>query len=1453
MKFKNVKTRVMAFGLALLMGISPMGSASYAYAAEEGVSESTVEFDTEVKETTDEEAEGTATAEDITRRADDEFFVPETCMDGIHYDAEREDVTLHGIEAEDGSSYQPKQAGTYIATYLVVPKDQRDSYFIQRKILLTGTKGEAHTEQNGGKKQKEDTKTEEDSEPAPEEMPDVEVTSTQEEDTQEMLKALEEDIESGNVLLFSGADNTFNARSTVNLEKGENIYYPDYIGDYLTCWFQVNGKIAYCLESHKASPPTGDYVASVLDSNKKLQKVLYYGYGGAGDLTGSYLSGKSEEQKYVYTHIAASYAYAGEAGFTGCDYNDLVNAGVIAYIDYLSGQEEPPTGELSLSKTKMDAVRDGDVQKTPDIKLSGDHRNYITISVPRGVTCHNKTKDTSAANGKLKIYGGDTFCLSADMTVTGSYSSGSLKGSVRETWRTLVLSTGEASQDIGVFESETAEPVSFRVDWIDMGKVQLIKKDAETNNPLLGAVYGIYTDSACKKLLLQMPVTDGSGKAVSGYFDASMKTVYVKEITPPSLYTSNKTVYPVSVSAGKTVKVEAVDQPVKGQISLKKIDIETQAFLPQGDAKLTGAVYGLYAKEDIQKPDGTGVLHQKGSLIQQKTMGESGEIQFEDLYLGAMAIREISSPEGYLSDPNEYDATLTAETPEKEVVVKAVTSKEQVMKQAFQLIKVSEDGTQTETDLVKGAEFTVYLISKLSKVKDGSLKPANGSNFTAEDFTAYDFTGEKPAITYENGKPVDVPVLVTDAKGYAKSVELPYGTYICVETKTPDNLKQVNPFVVTINKDSREPQQWRVFDDRPFDFLLKIVKKDAQTSQPVLKNSATYKVYNCEKEEYVEQVIQYPEKGKISEFSTNSQGFLVLPQALKAGHYRIEEISAPDSYVRQGYEQSLTDGEAVISPLEVTGKGVYGESPKEGIELVINTDTPHQIDPDTGAYMVEVTQYNDEQVGSLKLTKVGEQLTEVKGESIFEKVTGFFSNLKEKVTGEESDSTGIKQDFVYEEGSVEGAVFELYAKDTIYSPDNATDDTGNPVIRYQKDDLVATLTTDANGTSVVNNLPLGSFYLKETKAGEHFVLNTEQKVFTLSAGDDTAAVVYEGVTYKNERQKVEISIHKKDTVSGEPMEGVIFDLYAGEDILSAQGEVLLLKDTLIESKATAEDGTLTFDSQLYHGNYYVKEQRVPGYMPNEEIWEFEAAYADQNASVISLTEEVENQPTESHFTKTDLTTGKELEGAALQILDSEKNVVEEWISTKEAHIVYGLPEGDYILHEELAPLADGYVSAADVEFTVLEDGSIAQVEMKDEYSKAEISKTDLTTGKELDGAKLQVLDKDGKVLEEWVTDGKPHKVEKLPVDVELTLREITAPDGYEIAEDVKFTLKDTTEVQKVEMKDARTPEKPAGSVPKTGDNPLKPILLLAVCGACAVAWIAVTIRRRKRRKADEEE
>ena len=197
----------------------------------------------------------------------------------------------------------------------------------------------------------------------------------------------------------------------------------------------------------------------------------------------------------------------------------------------------------------------------------------------------------------------------------------------------------------------------------------------------------------------------------------------------------------------------------------KKIDKETQAFLPQGDSSLAGAVYGLYAREDIVHPDGkTGVLFKKDSLIAQGVIKEDGTLDFSKLYLGKMYVKEITPPEGYTVDPTEYEVDLAYEGQEVAEVTRDLTVQEQVKKQAFQLIKISEDGDQTETDLVEGAGFQVYLVSSLSKVESGELQPSNGDQFTAEDFRGYDFSKEEVAVSYVDGKAVPVPELITDKK-----------------------------------------------------------------------------------------------------------------------------------------------------------------------------------------------------------------------------------------------------------------------------------------------------------------------------------------------------------------------------------------------------------------------------------------------------------------------------------------------------------------------------------------------------------------------------------------------------------------------------------------------------------------------------------------------------------------
>ena len=160
--------------------------------------------------------------------------------------------------------------------------------------------------------------------------------------------------------------------------------------------------------------------------------------------------------------------------------------------------------------------------------------------------------------------------------------------------------------------------------------------------------------------------------------------------------------------------------------------------------------------------------------------------------------------------------------------------------------------------------------------------------------------------------------------------------------------------------------------------------------------------------------------------------------------------------------------------------------------------------------------------------------------------------------------------------------------------------------------------------------------------------------------------------------------------------------------------------------------------------------------------------------------------------------GIEIEGAKLQVLDEDGNLIEEWISGKEPHKVTGLEENKtYKLHEELA--VGNYVKASDIEFKVTTDKNNQKIIMIDKL--VEITKTDLTNGNELEGAELEVIDEDGNIIDKWISTKEPHQVKGLEEGKTYILRETTAPYGYEITEEIKFIVTTEKETQKIEMKD----------------------------------------------------
>lgn len=300
-----------------------------------------------------------------------------------------------------------------------------------------------------------------------------------------------------------------------------------------------------------------------------------------------------------------------------------------------------------------------------------------------------------------------------------------------------------------------AGSLSYKITWTKECYVSIVKKDKETSNALAGAVYGIYSDAACSKLIKQMPATDKNG-ASKVTLEKTQEVVYLKEISVPTGYTIDANSYNVSLNIGKTTSKNVTDKRVDARIALSKQDAET-GNKAQGDATLEGAVYGLYAREDIVHPDGTtGVIYKAGELVTSLTTDKNGEASVTKLYLGKYYLKEITAPTGYLLDTEEHDVNCSYEGANVPTVERNTISKETVIKQPFQIIKAVNNG-KTDADLLSGVGFSAYLVSDLKVKADGS----------------YDMSNAKPVVITADG----ATEMFTDEKGYAKSIALPYGTY----------------------------------------------------------------------------------------------------------------------------------------------------------------------------------------------------------------------------------------------------------------------------------------------------------------------------------------------------------------------------------------------------------------------------------------------------------------------------------------------------------------------------------------------------------------------------------------------------------------------------------------------------------------------------------------------------
>ena len=863
----------------------------------------------------------------------------------------------------------------------------------------------------------------------------------------------------------------------------------------------------------------------------------------------------------------------------------------------------------------------------------------------------------------------------------------------------------------------------------------------------------------------------------------------------------------------------------------------------------------------------------------------------------------LSYAKGYLCDEVNHYKTLTYADESAYHIHAEQESQDEVLKSGFSLQKlVSTTGQPSPALKLKGAGFTVYRISKLSKAAQFKQNP-DGSYDAASILSAYrkdnydnatlkyDFTAEGQAIAnmyesstetvnaynatltadgdYANGRgngwmPTDQPAeyrlgeMFTNDEGVFRVEGLPYGQYLVVETTIPKDVFQCDPFIVTV--DANSPQSrftvpagcvttatnnymtYNVLDEE-LEGYLQLIKTDTETGGAVKIANAAFALYRLDEKDRKTRISMIdPASGsatkKTDVFYTDADGLMKTPEKLPLGRYLIEELQGPEGYFND---------------------------PAYSVEFEIKSDRVWQVvgnaTNDMDEYIVTEKYCNHETLGQLTIRKQGNVLTDYQ-----------------------------EGQFIYTQDNLAGAVYEIHADGDIATPDR------QGTYWYKGGDLVATVTTGAAGQvdevkfsptrtqatydfltvnhdgtkgEVTVTLPLGKYTVTEVKAPYGFILTNQS--YTVEFGWDNqkndivlaktivsheqdgdkecsysivnvkdasdAHKIGQTLVFENARvlpvpekpgdkvSKIGVGIYKQDREALTYLPGAVYELYTVDDIYSADGSKLLYAGTkLATSSATNANGFTWFDVDIpiraktypdsgNSGRYRIVEITAPaGYLLDSTPMEVSFTYEGQQIAWQVVDGTNTNLRTGVDISKQDITNGKELPGAKLEIRDADGNLVEGWTSGKVPHTVRGLElEKEYTLTEKRAP--DGYAEAESIVFKLVQEGTeqVNEVYVKpnDDWTKLDdatvimqdapvldIDKTDIA-GNLLPGATLTIRDANDEVVDTWTTDYKTHRVPvsndflKLSGEAKeciYTLTEDAAPVGFEIANSVQFKL-----------------------------------------------------------------
>ena len=804
--------------------------------------------------------------------------------------------------------------------------------------------------------------------------------------------------------------------------------------------------------------------------------------------------------------------------------------------------------------------------------------------------------------------------------------------------------------------------------------LKINKTDWQTEVGLEGCMVDIFENGAW----IGVVTTDEDGEAsftVKKSKEEFEKNTYIysiREHTAPDGYVWEERTDSRTGKGGDTLEFPITNERTLGAVELVKYDTEAEDGIHQGDAILDGAVYGIYAAENIEHQDGvTGIIYGKDELVAQAVIGKSpkrnsagyilntdgsrhienkwgtiayedtpGRTLFGDLELGTYYIKEIRPSEGYMFDEAVYDVTIsykdqmikiekrdeTASEARNELTVDdestshTVYSGDYVVKQGIEFIKTSDNTYQTELEVMEGAGFSAYLISDLSGVKNGSIQPKTGTWSEADimTFYDYDFTKEPTAMVYKrtgheewtNGdkrwlEKVDdlnkyrVKEMFTDKNGRIITPELPYGTYVFVETTTPEHHVAAKPFLAFITKDGgvvytdatkqkiekiytveegirygdhagakaregRELQKQRIINNTITKSFLRLVKADEEfIKQPgeyikaeevvrgtVLKEGASYRLRCLTMELSEESLIalnwKYDKDGWMSYYDPNAKEMTgtadkpFCPVFLKKGGRILDcYITLPQEVPIGTYE--LTELTApsgyVVNGSEQTVTDI-SEGRENGYKI---TDTPQRKLTFT---INNGSVYPDGQMGENKYAvcdQYGNLTVTVLQKNQEQKGILRLYKHGEQLAGtrsveEDNGMTGLE--FVYQDAPVEGASFQIIAAENIYTQEVTQD----LFLLYQADMKEYLIHKKGDVVTTINTDRYGWAYATNLYIGKYKIMET-------IAGD--GFVLNQEVKefeITPQEQTINFDIQKKDKENEMPLYGAVFGLYVTEDI-----------------------------------------------------------------------------------------------------------------------------------------------------------------------------------------------------------------------------------------------------------------------------------------------------------------